>query len=68
MTIKEIRAGTGLSQAQFASALNIPKRTIQKWEIGGSQCAPYLVELIAYRVQNDPAFLKSGKKAGKIDP
>lgn len=56
MTIKEIRASTGLSQSKFAEALNIPVRTIQKWEIGGSKCPDYVVELIAYRVQHDPKF------------
>lgn len=56
MTIKEIRASTGLSQSQFCAALNIPVRTLQKWEIGERTCPDYVVELIAYRVQNDPAF------------
>lgn len=56
MTIKEIRASTGMSQSKFAAALNIPVRTIQKWEIGGSKCPDYVIELIAYRVQNDPIF------------
>ena len=57
-TIKEIRQSTGLSQSKFAAALNIPTRTIQKWEIGASSCPVYVVELIAYRVQRDPVFKK----------
>ena len=57
-TIKEIRLSTGLSQSKFAAALNIPVRTIQKWEIGERACPPYVVELIAYRVQHDPMFRK----------
>lgn len=28
------RQGTGLSQSEFASALNISKRTLQEWEQG----------------------------------
>lgn len=56
MTIKEIRASTGLSQSKFAAALNIPVRTLQQWEIGARSCPEYVVELIAYRVQNDPMF------------
>jgi putative transcriptional regulator len=30
----EARQGTGLSQAEFASALSISKRTLQEWEQG----------------------------------
>lgn len=54
MTIKEIRAATGLSQSKFCEALGIPLRTLQKWEIGERSCPEYVVDLIAYRVQNDP--------------
>ena len=56
MTVKEIRASVGLSQSQFASALNIPVRTLQKWETGERSCPEYVVELIAFRVAHDPAF------------
>ena len=55
-TIKEIRQATGLSQSKFAAALNIPVRSIQKWETGERSCPEYVVELIAYRVQHDPNF------------
>lgn len=58
-TIREIRDSTGLSQSKFAAALHIPVRTIQKWEIGGSNCPEYVVELIAYRVEHDPLFKKA---------
>lgn len=57
-TIKEIRLSTGLSQAQFCEALNIPKRTVQDWEQGKRQCPEYVAELIAYRVANDPTIPK----------
>lgn len=57
-TIKEIRQSTGLSQAKFCEAFNIPKRTLQDWEQGQRQCPEYVVELIAYRVKNDPMIPK----------
>ena len=60
-TIREIRDSTGLSQSKFATALHIPVRTIQKWEIGERSCPEYVVELIAYRVQHDPQFGKEEK-------
>lgn len=55
-TIKEIRQSTGLSQAKFCEVLNIPKRTVQDWEQGLRKCPEYVAELIAYRVENDPAI------------
>ena len=51
--IRAIRAVTGLSQVAFGAALHIPRRTIEEWEAGNRSCPPYVVELIAYRVQND---------------
>ena len=55
-TIKDIRASTGLSQSKFAETLNIPTITLRNWEQGMRQCPPYVIELIAYRVQHDPQF------------
>ena len=46
MTIKEIRAMTGLSQANFAKKYNIPKRTIESWEAGDRNPPPYVIELL----------------------
>ena len=57
-SIKEIRQSTGLSQAKFCEVLNIPKRTLQDWEQGARKCPEYVVELIAYRVANDPNISK----------
>lgn len=59
MTIRELRARTGLTQAAFAAALHIPKRSIENWE-GGDRTPPaYLVELIEYRVTHDPDLTSS---------
>ena len=58
-TIKEIRLSTGLSQAKFCEALNIPKRTLEDWEQGKRACPEYVAELIAYRVENDPTIPKA---------
>lgn len=32
MTIKELRAMTGMSQSQFANYFGLPFRTVQQWE------------------------------------
>ena len=57
-TIKELRLSTGLSQAKFCEALNIPKRTLEDWEQGKRACPEYVAELIAYRVANDQTIPK----------
>lgn len=48
MTTKEMRAKTGLTQAQFAQLLGIPKRSIENWECGVSRCPDYVNRLIEY--------------------
>lgn len=57
-TIQEIRKSTGLSQSKFCELLHVPPSTLKKWEQGQRECPDYVVELIAFRVQHDPAFRK----------
>ena len=58
--IKEIRANTGLSQARFGEAYHIPKRTVQDWESGRRTPPDYVVDLLAFKVQNDLKKLQKG--------
>lgn len=49
MTIKELRAMTGLTQEAFVVKYRIPRRTLQSWESGERKpppYVPYLLELI----------------------
>ena len=50
MTIKEIRKACGMTQAEMAEMLHIPKRTIENWEGGSREPPDYVVELIQYRL------------------
>lgn len=47
LTIRDIRAHTGLSQTAFAIRFCIPRRTIENWESGDRQCPDYLRLLLA---------------------
>ena len=47
MSIKDIRAASGLSRTAFAEHLCIPYRTVQDWERGLRACPGYLRLLIA---------------------
>lgn len=46
MNIKELRKLSGMSQSQFAEYFQIPVRTLQKWERGGSSPPKYIVRMI----------------------
>ena len=44
--IREIRAKTGMSQAEFSQLFSIPKRTLESWEMGEREPAIYIVNLL----------------------
>ena len=46
MSIRELRAKEGLSQAAFAAKYNIPKRTLQEWEQGRSKPPIYIETML----------------------
>ena len=66
-SIKELRAKAGMTQKAFSSWLNIPKRTIEAWEMGQRIPPSYVVELIAFRVDHDEGLLKN-EKTGNVPP
>ena len=51
--IRRIRELTGLSMNKFAAKYNIPPRTLQDWEYGKNEAAPYLVDLLERAVRED---------------
>jgi DNA-binding transcriptional regulator YiaG len=54
MTIKEMRLKTKLSQSAFGRLLyNIPLRTVQNWEYNVTECPPYVLKLIEYKLTKD---------------
>lgn len=60
MTIKELREASGMTQKAFSEYFNIPKRTIEDWDAEKRKCPPYLVELMAYKLQNEN-IMKAGE-------
>jgi putative transcriptional regulator len=45
-TIKERREALGMSQSQFARALNVSVRTLQGWESGRGTKRPHMAGLV----------------------
>ena len=50
LSIRDIRAKTGLSQAAFAVRYCIPVRSVENWESGSRACPEYLRLLLAQSV------------------
>lgn len=50
VSVREIRAATGLSQAAFAQHFCIPRRTVENWESGVNSCPDYLRLLLAQAI------------------
>lgn len=61
-TIKDMRRALGMTQAEFAAALGIPRRSVQNWETGVNTPPKYVVDLIRYRVEHDPTLTATEKK------
>lgn len=58
MTIKEARLDAGLSQGALAKLIGMSKRTVENWEEGTRTPAPWIVDLIVYRLEG---YKKEGK-------
>ena len=61
MTIKELRALTGMSQVKFSKYLGIPRRTIEDWERDLHLPPTYVVELIEYKLRNENLIQEEGQ-------
>jgi len=54
LTVKDIRAATGLSQRKFAEKYGIPRRTVENWEAGICRCPSYVLKLLEQAVERGP--------------
>ena len=53
VSMRALRARTGLSLSQFSARYGIPSRTISSWELGERECPSYTLELLAYRIDHE---------------
>lgn len=58
MTFKELRALSGMSQRKFATYFGIPRRTVENWDSGDNTCAPYLLDLMKYKLEKEGIIKK----------
>ena len=59
MEFRELRKLSGMTQKAFAEYFEIPKRTIESWDMGVRQCPEYLLKLMEYKL------IKEGKIKGE---
>lgn len=59
MTIKEMRAASGMSQKEFAECLGAHWRTVQGWECS-HPCPEYIRALIEYKLIHEGKIEKTG--------
>lgn len=65
--IKALRKMTIDSQAAFAERMGVPVRTLQKWETGEREPAPYTVNMMAYIFLNQRKEDKTMKRWVIVD-
>lgn len=53
MTFKELRQQSGMTQKAFAEYFEIPKRTIESWDMGERKCPEYLLKLMEYKLTKE---------------
>ena len=65
--IKSIRAGAGMTQAQFCEYFDIPRRTLEDWESGKLNPPEYLVRLLVYRLSTEGLIEKGADSNERKD-
>lgn len=61
MTIKELRATTGLTQKEFGNKFNIPTMSISNWEQGACNPPKYIPEMMERIVELEKTLeIKNG--------
>ena len=58
MNIKELRTKMEMTQKEFGEYLNIPRRTIQSWELGDRTPPEYVLQLIKYKIEKEDGKMK----------
>lgn len=53
MTISDVLSTYHISQSELSRRLGIPLRTVQHWAEGTRAPAPWVLELIKYRLAHD---------------
>lgn len=53
MKFGEVLEKSGMNMKQFGEYFGIPYRTMQGWKSNKRKCPEYLLELMAYKLENE---------------
>ena len=53
MTIRDLRALSGMTQKAFAEYFGVSKRAVECWEGGQRKCPEYLLQLMEYKLRKE---------------
>lgn len=53
MEIKEVRLRAGMTRQEFADYFGFSRRSVEKWENSERKCAPWLYDLIVYKLEHE---------------
>ena len=64
LTIKSLRAASGMTQQAFSDYFGFSRRALQDWEGGRRGCPVYLVALVEYKLRNEGLLKQEEKENG----
>ena len=53
MTFNELRKASGMNQTELGLYFDIPRRTVQNWDLGVRECPEYLLKLMEYKLTKE---------------
>lgn len=59
--LKKLRQSTGMNRKEFCEYFEIPYMTETDWELGNRRVPPYLLRLMAYKIQMEKLSDKRNK-------
>jgi DNA-binding transcriptional regulator YiaG len=59
--LKKLRESTGMNRKEFCEYFEIPYMTETDWELGNRRVPPYLLRLMAYKIQMEKLSHKRNK-------
>ena len=61
MSYNELREAAGMTTPEMCRYFNVSYGTARKWETGEREPAPYLLDLMKYKLEKE-GLIKSGSK------
>ena len=59
--LRKLRESTGMNRKEFCEYFEIPYMTETDWELGNRRVPPYLLRLMAYKIQMEKLSDKKNK-------